>query len=351
MTRLEEKAWGHTPEGTAVKLFTLGNDKGMVARITTYGGIVTELHAPDRHGQSGNVVLGFDALEQYLKGHPFFGAIAGRVANRIGKAKFTLDGHEYTLAANNGPNHLHGGIKGFDKVVWQAKSLPASADAVAVQLTYLSKDGEEGYPGNLHATIVYTLTDDNELKIDYTATTDKPTPVNLTNHSYFNLAYSGDVLGHELLLRADRYTPVDEMLIPTGEIASVKNTPLDFTRPTPIGARIDQLKPKPGGYDHNFVLNSAGNSLALAARVYEPKTGRVLEVRTTEPGIQLYTGNFLDGSLTSIGGLVCRQHGGFCLETQHFPDAVHHPAFPSIILRPDQTYKTSTVFAFAARKT
>jgi len=350
MTTLDEKASGHLPDGTAVKLFTLANDKGMAAKITTYGGILTELHAPDRNGQSGNVVLGFNTLDHYLKGHPFFGAIAGRVANRIAKAKFTLDGHEYTLAANNGPNHLHGGNKGFDKVVWEAKPLPAGVHAAAVRLTYLSRDGEEGYPGNLRVSVVYTLTDDNELRIDYTATTAKPTPVNLTNHSYFNLAYSDDVLGHELLLVADRYTPVDETLIPTGEIASVKSTPLDFTRPTPIGARIDQLKPQPGGYDHNFVLNSGGRSLSVAARVYDPKTGRVLEVRTTEPGVQLYTGNFLDGSLTSIGGLVCRQHSGFCLETQHFPDAVHHPDFPSIILRPNQTYQTSTVFAFSVRK-
>ena len=285
-----------------------------------------------------------------LKGHPFFGAIAGRVANRIAHARFSLDGQEYKLAANNGPHHLHGGNKGFDKVVWAANPLPHSDTQAAVKLNYLSRDGEEGYPGNLLVAVVYALTDQNELRIDYTATTDKVTPINLTNHSYFNLANSGDIRAHELMLAADRYTPVDETLIPTGELASVKNTPLDFTQPTAIGARIDRLKPNPGGYDHNFVLNSGGSSLALAARVYEPTSGRVLEVLTTEPGVQLYTGNFLDAKLISTGGLVCHQHSGFCLETQHFPDAVHHPNFPSIIVRPGETFKSTTVFRFSGWK-
>jgi len=374
MTRLEEQDWGKTPEGAVVKQFTLTNGNGMVARLTSYGAILAELRVPDQHGKSGNVVLGFDSLESYLKGHPFFGAIAGRVANRIARAEFTLDGQRYTLAANNGPNHLHGGKRGFDKVVWEAKPLPSARREASVQLTYLSSDGEEGYPGNLRATVTYTLTDDNDLRLDYTATTDKATPVNLTNHTYFNLAGAGDILGHELTLAADHYTPVDDLLIPTGEIASVKNTPLDFTQPTLIGARIAQLKPRPGGYDHNFVLRTGpqderrvkrtaspltpalsllrgggegGNTLALAARVREPKSGRVLEVHTTEPGVQLYTGNFLDGSLSCSGGFSCAQHSGFCLETQHFPDAVHHPSFPSIILRPGQIYKTTTVFKFS----
>lgn len=350
MMTLEYTDWGEMPDGTPVKLFTLANGAGLTARITNFGGIITELHTPDREGQSGNIALGFGSLGQYLKGHPFFGAIAGRVANRIASATFQLDGQEYPLAANNGPNHLHGGLRGFDKVVWEAKILPATSQEAALELTHESKDGEEGYPGNLRATVVYALTTENELKIDYTATTDKPTLINLTNHSYFNLAYSGDVLDHELMLAADHYTPVDEGLIPTGEIASVKDTPFDFTRPMRIGARIDQLKPKPGGYDHNFALNSGGKSLALAARVYERKSGRVMEVRTTEPGIQLYTGNFLDGSLTSTGGLVCQQHAGFCLETQHFPDAIHRPNFPSIVLRPGETYKSTTSYKFSARK-
>ena len=338
------------PDGTTVKLFCLANSRGMTAGITTYGAIVTELQVPDQDGQFGNVVLGFDNLDLYLKGHPFFGAIAGRVANRIAKARFSLDGREYALAANDGVNHLHGGSKGFDKVVWEAKPLPATEKEVAVQFSYLSHDGEEGYPGNLVTTVVYALTNDNELRIDFTAKTDKATPVNLTNHSYFNLAYHGNVHGHELLLAADRYTPTDEMLVPTGEILSVKGTPLDFTRPTPIGACMGELKSRPMGYDHNYVLNSGGKSLALAARVFEPATGRVLEVHTTEPGLQLYTGNFLDGSLTSTGGLVCAQHSGFCLETQHFPDAVNHSNFPSIILRPGEVYKSTTIFKFLVRR-
>jgi aldose 1-epimerase len=349
MTKLEQQDWGKMPDGTVVKLFTLSNAKGMTAKIMTYGATLTELRVPDRNGKAGNVVLGFDNLDRYLKRHPFLGATTGRVANRIGKARFTLDGKEYTLAANNGRNHLHGGNKGFDKVVWQAKPLPATDREVAVQFTYLSQDGEEGYPGNLSVTVIYALTEDNELKIDYVATTDKATPVNLTNHSYFNLAGSGDILGHELMVNADRYTPVDDELIPTGEIASAKGTPLDFAKPAEIGERIAQLKPKPGGYDHNYVLNSDGKSLALAAQAYEAKTGRMVTVLTTEPGIQIYTGNFLDGNHTGHGGVVYHQHSGVCLETQHFPDAVHHPNFPSTILRPEQPYKSTTVFKFTAK--
>jgi len=350
MPTLRQQEWGQTAEAKPVTLFTLDNNRGMTVKITNYGGIITEIRVPDRNGHPGNVVLGFAHLGDYLKGHPFFGAIAGRVANRIARASFTLDGREYRLAPNNGSNHLHGGIRGFDKVVWQAKTLPDTGNQSAVHLSYLSKDGDEGYPGNLQATAVYALTNGNELSVEFSATTDKPTLVNLTNHSYFNLAGSGDVLGHELMLAAHRFTPVDNEMIPTGAIAEVKGTPLDFTTPRRIGECIAQLKPNPGGYDHNFVVDSRGKEFALAARVSEPQTGRVLEVHTTEPGVQLYTGNFLDGSLTSIGGLLCRQHAGFCLETQHFPDAVHHPNFPSVILRPGEVYRTKTAFRFSVER-
>jgi aldose 1-epimerase len=280
-----------------------------------------------------NVVLGADSLEKYLKGVPA-AAVIGRVANRIGKARFTLEGVEYKLSANNGPNHLHGT---FDKVVWQGEVLPTTEHEASIRLTYVSKDGEEGYPGNLRVNVIYTLTDENELRIAYEAITDKATPVNLTNHAYFNLRGYGDVLDHELWLATDRYTPVDDTLIPTGDIANVRGTPLDFTKPTHIGARIDQLKPKPGGYDHNFVLDPRdGSKPTLAARVSEPKSGRVMEVRTTEPGLQLYSGNHLN-------------HGAVCFETQHYPDSVNHPNFPSTILRPGQTFASTTIFAFSAK--
>ena len=334
--RLEEQEFGKTQEGAVVKLFTLRNAKGVSAKVMTYGAIITEIKVPDRHGAMTNVVLGAADFDQYRKGFPAAAAVIGRVANRIAGARFSLDGVEYKLAANNGPNHLHGGRKGFAQVVWQSQALPAGQHEAAVQFAYLSKDGEEGYPGNLTVRVTYTLTDDNELRLDYEATTDKATPVNLTNHAYFNLAGSGDVLDHELWLAADRYTPADDQLIPTGEIAGVKGTPLDFTTPTRIGARIDQLKPKPGGYDHNFVLDSDAKSLVLTARASEPRSGRVMEVRTTEPGVQLYTGNHL-------------RHGGFCLETQHYPDSVNRPTFPSTILRPGQTFKSTSSFAFSAK--
>ncbi len=345
---IQKSAFGKLADGTEVDLYTLANGKGVVAKITTYGAMVTELHTPDRAGQPGNIVLGFDNLEQYAKGHPFFGCTVGRVANRVAKGKFTLDGKEYSLAVNNGPNSLHGGLKGFDKVVWKAETVPAK-DGVAVKFTYLSRDGEEGYPGNLSVTVVYTLTEKNELRIDYTATTDKATPVNLTNHGYYNLAGSGSILDHELMLTADRYTPTDDKLIPTGELAPVKGTPVDFTKAAAIGSRLQQLTAKPTGYDHNFVLNDGGKSLGLAARVHDPKSGRVMEVWTTEPGIQLYTGNFLDGSVKGLGGVVYAQHHGFCLETQHFPDSVNHPNFPSTILKPGQTFKSTTTHKFSAK--
>jgi aldose 1-epimerase len=347
--KLESKVFGRTPEGTEVKIYTLSNTKGMTVKITEYGGIITELWVPDRNGKPGDVVLGFDNLDRYLKGHPFFGAIAGRVANRIAKGKFTLDGKEFTLAVNNGPNHLHGGLKGFDKKVWKSRPLRGLSREAAVEFTYTSPDGEEGYPGTLKAKVIYTLTDDNELRIDYEATTDKPTIVNLTNHSYFNLAESGSILDHVLMINADRYTAADDTLIPTGELAPVKGTGLDFTQPRRIGDRIADYMSFAKGYDHNFALNSGGRALAMAARVSEPKSGRVMEVWTTEPGVQLYCGNHLDGSLKGVGGAVYQQHTGFCLETQHFPDSINKPSFPSVVLRPGQTFKSTTAFRFAAK--
>jgi aldose 1-epimerase len=339
----QKSSFGKLADGTPVDLYTLANAHGLVAKVTNFGAIITELHVPDRAGKLGDIVLGFDNLDQYLKGHPCFGCTVGRVANRIAKGRFTLDGKTYVLAINNGPNHLHGGLKGFDKVVWKAEPQAGAA----VKFTRISPDGEEGYPGALAVSVTMTLTDANEFRIDYTATTDRTTPVNLTNHSYFNLAGEGDVLGHELMIAADHFTPSDSTLIPTGEIKPVKGTPMDFTKPRPIGSRFSQLRTNPVGYDHNFVLNSGGKSLALAARVYEPKSGRVMEVHTTEPGVQLYTANFLNGSLTGKRGVVYRQHTGFCLETQHFPDSVNQPKFPSIILRPDQTYHQTTTHKFS----
>jgi aldose 1-epimerase len=342
--------FGKTTDGTPVDLYVLSNGP-MTIKVMTYGAIVTEIRVPDRRGNAADVVLGFDTLEGYLAGHPYFGATVGRFANRIARGTFSLDGKDYTLAVNNGPNTLHGGRKGFDKVVWKAEDASGLAGP-AVKLSYLSRDGEEGYPGNLVVTVTYTLTADNALRIDYTATTDQATPVNLTNHSYFNLAgpAAGTILDHELWLAADRYTPVDDTLIPTGAIASVRGTPLDFTTATPIGARIGQLKADPVGYDHNYVLRggTSPREPSLAARVREPQSGRVLEVFTTEPGVQLYTGNFLDGTIKGKGGVAYRQHQAFCLETQHYPDSVHHPSFPSTILRPGSTYRQTTIYKFSA---
>ncbi len=337
--------FGQLSDGTAVDLFTLTNAHGLVAKITNYGTILTELHVPDRAGNLGDIVLGFDNLAQYLQGHPHFGCTVGRVANRTAHGRFTLDGETYTLAINNGPNHLHGGLKGFDKMLWSAELLAGAA----VKFSYTSADGEEGYPGTLSVTVVMTLTDANELAIDYTATTDKTTIVNLTNHTYFNFAGQGDILGHELQLAANSYTPANEHLIPTGEIQPVAGTPLDFTKPSAIGSRFDQLSGEPRGYDHNFVINRAGKGLALTARVFEPATGRAMELTTTQPGVQLYTGNWLDGALTGKRGVVYQRHAGFCLETQHFPDSINHHSFPSVILRPEQTYHHTTVHKFSTR--
>jgi aldose 1-epimerase len=341
MTILSDN-FGQTADGTPVHIYTLTNRAGLTARITNYGGRVTQLRVPDRTGRLDDIVLGFDNLAQYLAGDPYFGALVGRVANRIDGARFTLNGREYQLAANNGPNALHGGKVGFDKRVWRAEPLAASEPAL--RLTYLSADGEEGYPGNLTVSVVYTLTDANELRIEYSAATDAPTLINLTNHSYFNLAGAGQghILDHVLTVAADQYTPSRADHVPTGEIRPVAGTPYDFTSAHAVGARIAQTS---GGYDTNFVLNGGGAAMALAARVEEPGTGRVMEVHTDQPGMQFYTGNFLDGSLTGIGGTY-PQYSGLCLETQHFPDSVHRPNFPSTILQPGNTWRSTTTYRF-----
>lgn len=346
MTRAD---FGRMPDGTPVEAFTLRNGNGVEVTAINYGAIITSVRVPDRAGTFGDVVLGFDTLDGYLKGHPYFGTVVGRYGNRIANGQFTLDGRTYKLATNNAPNHLHGGTRGFDKFVWQAEPL---SGRLGVAFSRTSPDGEEGYPGTLKARVVYTLTDRNELRVEYHATTDKATPINLTQHSYFNLAGAGTILGHELLINADRYTPVDATLIPTGELASVEGTPFDFRTPTAIGKRIDAAHEQirnGRGYDHNFVLNRTGEGLQLAARVVEPKTGRMLEVRTTEPGVQFYTGNFLDGTITGKGGRVYEHRTGFCLETQHYPDSPNKPQFPSTILRPGQEHRSETVFAFGVR--
>lgn len=347
--KTKREHFGRLADGTAVEIFTLTNASGLEARIMTYGAILVSLKVPDRNGVPADVNLGFDSLAGYLGTHPYFGAVIGRYANRIAKARFSLDGVEYRLAPNNNGNTLHGGIKGFDKVVWKAEPVKV-AYGTGVKLTYLSKDMEEGFPGNLSVTVIYTLTDTNELEIRYEATTDKATPVNLTNHAYWNLKGEGqgDVLGHRLQIEADKITAVDSAanLIPTGEIVPVAGTPFDFTSPHAIGERIAKVE---GGYDHNFVLRSGGGALALAARVEEPESGRVLEIWTDQPGIQLYTGNFLDGTVVGKGGKAYGKHFAFCLETQHFPDSPNQPNFPTTILRPGQTYRMVTIHKFSAK--
>ena len=347
-TMISKKPFGKTQDGTAVDIYTLQNGK-LEATITNYGGRVVTLRVPDRAGNVADIVLGFDSLDGYLKENPYFGALIGRYGNRIGHAKFSLDGHAYTLPKNDGDNTLHGGIKGFDKHVWTA-----ATQGESLALSYTSKDGEEGFPGTLTTTVKYSLTA-NELRIEYSATTDKNTVLNLTNHSYFNLAGQGqgDVLKHEVTLAAGRFTPVDSGLIPTGELKSVTGTPFDFAKAHAIGERINQTGDEQikfgKGYDHNWVLDSGGGSLKLAATVHEPTTGRVMEVLTTEPGLQFYTGNFLDGTLTGKGGKVYKQRFAFCMETQHFPDSPNHPKFPSTELKPGQTYHTTTVYRFSAK--
>ena len=345
---------GASPDGQPVQLITLRNSAGIEVRIVTYGGTILSLKTPDRAGALDDIVLGFDTLEPYFDQSPYFGCLIGRYCNRIAKGTFTLDGKTYTLATNNPPNHLHGGKKGWDKVVWTPAEIQ-NANGVGVKLTYVSKDGEEGYPGTVTANVTYMLTDKNELVVDYQATTDKPTIVNLTHHSYFNLggAKTPDILGHELSIPADRYTPVDATLIPTGQLAPVEGTPFDFRTPTKIGARIndanEQLK-RGLGYDHNFVLNRQGADLALAARVVEPVTGRTMDISTTEPGIQFYSGNFLDGKITGKGGRVYAHRSGFCLEPQHYPDSPNQPSFPPTTLRPGEEYRSKTVFTFGVAK-
>jgi aldose 1-epimerase len=348
-TKVSPADFGKTPDGTAVQIFTLTNEHGLEARICTYGGAVVSLKTPDRDGKMADIVLGFDSLAGYLNpAEPYFGALIGRYGNRIGHAKFTLDGKQYTLPVNNGENTLHGGAKGFDKVVWTPRPLPDGG----LELTYVSKDGDQGFPGTLHTTVVYHLTAANELRIDYSASTDKDTVVNLTNHSYFNLKGAGNglILDHVLTINASRFTPVDAGLIPTGELKPVAGTPFDFTKPMAIGSRIgandEQLK-LGNGYDHNFVLNRSGSGLSLAARVEEPTTGRVLEVETTQPAVQFYTGNFLDGTLKGKGGHVYPMRAALCLETQHYPDSPNKPSFPTTELKPGETYKNTTVYRFS----
>lgn len=336
----QKSPFGKTPDEISVDLYTCTNANGLVLKMTNYGAIVVSLDAPDRDGNLANVNLGFPSLDGYLVRHPYFGSTVGRYCNRIAKGKFTVDGEQYTLATNNGENHLHGGDVGFDKAIWDAEPVE-SESAVGVRFTYLSRDGEEGYPGNANVTAVYTLNNDNELTVEFMAQTDKACPVNLTNHCYWNLAGagSGTILDHELMIAGDKYLPVNDSLIPTGDLADVAGTPLDFIKPARIGTRLDQVN----GYDHCFVLRGDAGEMKPAARVKDPETGRVLEIRTTQPGIQFYAGNFLDGTDASGG---YKQHEGFCLETQHFPDSPNQPSFPSTILKPGDTYKHTTVHRF-----
>ena len=351
MNRIESKPFGELEDGQNAQLFTLTNENGMQLSLTNYGGIITHIIVPDKNGNMGDVVLGYDNLEGYLKASPYFGAIIGRYGNRIKEGKFTLNGQEYTLATNNGPNHLHGGVKGFDKVLWSAREIE-TADRLGLELTYVSKNGEEGYPGTLNAKVVYLLTSQNEIRIEYEASTDKPTICNLTHHSYFNLKDAGKspILGHELMIDAEKMTPVDSTLIPTGALLAVEGTPFDFREAKTIGSLIDadheQLKFSLG-YDHNFVLNGNAGDLRRVAVLSEPESGRMIEIYTEEPGLQFYSGNFLDGSITGKKGIVYQYRHGLCLETQHFPDSPNQPDFPSTMLNPGEIYKTTTIYKFS----
>jgi aldose 1-epimerase len=345
---IAKSPFGTMPDGTPVDLYTLTNASGLVCKVITYGAAITELHVPDRNGKPGDVVLGFDNLPQYLTDSPCFGAVVGRVANRIAKGRFTVDGKTYTLAINNGPNTLHGGIKGFDKIVWKAEA-KNGPEGPAVVFTHVSPDGDEGFPGALSVRMTYTLTNANEVRFDYEATTDKATPVNLTNHSYFNLACRGDVLAQVLELKAARYTPSDEGLIPTGAIADVAGGPLDFTIAKPIGRDIAKVPGGTHGYDHNYVIDGGGRGIVLTAIARDPASGRTVEVLTDEPGVQLYTSNGMDGSIVGKYGHAYPAHAGFCLETQHYPDSINKPGFPSTLLRPGETFRSTTIYRFSAK--
>jgi aldose 1-epimerase len=349
MNAITEQAWGALPTGETISLYTLRNEKGIQATISNYGGRLVTLKVPDRDGKFADIVLGYDSLEPYTKPNPFFGTLVGRYANRIANGEFTLDGKKYTLAKNNGPNSLHGGLKGFDKKAWQAQ---ITQKGQALQLTYVSPDGEEGYPGTLTSVVTYSLSNDNALTIDYAATTDADTVLNLTNHSYFNLAGHGNgkILDHELMITADRFTPVNANLIPTGELKSVGGTPFDFRQPTAIGARIDspdQQMQYGKGYDHNFVLNRAGDTPTLAARITEPRSGRAMDVLTTQPGVQLYTANHIEGEIKGKEGAIYHFRGAYCFETQHFPDSPNQPNFPTTVLKPGEKFHQITSFRFA----
>ena len=345
--KVEKSFFGKMPEGDSVMLYTLRNEKDCVVKITNFGGIITEIHTPDKSGKIGNIALGFDNLDQYLAGHPNFGALIGRFGNRIANAQFTLEGETYLLAANNGKNSLHGGLKGFDDVLW-APEVISCDERAALKLTYVSPDGEEGYPGTLNVTVTYELIMD-QLFITYEAETDKATPINLTNHTYFNLAGEGTILDHILYINATKYTPVNDELIPTGELANVEGTPFDFRKPFVIGERIDEIGGDPGGYDHNFVLDGSSEEKVLAAKLMDPESGRFVEVITTEPGVQFYTGNFLNGTLSS-GDVTYVKNSGMCLETQHFPDSPNQPDFPNSILRPGEKFMSQTIFKFGVEE-
>jgi aldose 1-epimerase len=345
---MQKETFGQTPDGQAVELYTLTNPSGLQAKLTTWGACLVAMRVPDRSGALADITLGFDKLEPYLGAHPHFGVTTGRFANRIARGRFTLDGVAHQLGLNNGPNHLHGGLTGFYHRNWKGEALPGQN---AVRFTYTSADGEEQYPGTLKVAITYTLTAQNELRLDYEATTDKPTIVNLTNHAYWNLAGegSGDIFGHELTIHASRYLPVDETSIPTGKLEPVAGGPMDFTKPKAMGQDFAQMIGKPGGYDHCFCIDQAQpGQMTLAAEIYEPKSGRMMKISTTEPGIQLYTANYLDG-VTGKGGKVYHKNGAFCLETEHFPDSPNHPDYPSTVLRPGQVFHSTTVHAFSTR--
>jgi aldose 1-epimerase len=345
--RVEERVFGRLSDGGGsreVRLYTLTNAKGMSAKITEYGATLTELWVPDRNGKLADVVLGYSRLDDYVAAPFYLGATLGRVANRIANGKFTLDGRTYALATNRAPNSLHGGVRGFDKRIWMARPR-----ANGVELSYTSPDGEEGYPGSLEVSVTYTLSDANELRIEYRATTDKPTPINLTNHSFFNLAGAGTILDHVLMINASRYTPANASLVPTGEITPVAGTPLDYTRPRRIGDGIEEMRKVSNGYDHNLVLDRRDSGPSLAARLEDQRSGRVLEIWTTEPGLQFFTGNRFDGSFVGVGGVKYEQHAGLALEPQHFPDAINHAEFPPVVLRPGETFRSTTVYRFTPR--